>query len=61
MYRRLLDSFAFGAVGWFGTAYALALMTPTDTMAVLPIMLGGPIPIVAGAIAAVVGFFVVRR
>lgn len=61
MYRRLLDSFAFGAAGWFITAYALALTFPTETMAVLPAVLLGPIPIAGGVAAAVVGFFVVRR
>ena len=59
--KRILYAVLFGIAGWFGTAYVLALMLPTDTTAALPGMLVGPIPIVAGIVAVVVGCFVVRR
>ena len=59
--KRILYAVLFGIAGWFGAAYVLALVLPTDTMAALPGMLVGPIPIAAGIVAAVVGCFIVRR
>lgn len=58
---RLLVAALFGVAGYFLTAYALALMLPTDAAAAFPAMLVGPIPIIVGAVAAVAGCFVVRR